>query len=122
MNRKHFLDNIRWVTVLLVLLYHVVYFYNNKGVFGGIGGWVDDPKAQPQDVVMYLLYPWFMMLLFLVAGISSRYALGKITPADCLHPRRSCPLYGMCFLRHRPAVVYSGAVGVLLAADYYRRH
>ena len=33
MNRKHFLDNIRWVTVLLVLLYHVVYFYNNKGVF-----------------------------------------------------------------------------------------
>ena len=77
MTRKHFLDNIRWVTVLLVLLYHVVYFYNNKGVFGGIGGWVDDPKAQPQDVVMYLLYPWFMMLLFLVAGISSRYALQK---------------------------------------------
>ena len=79
MNRKHFLDNIRWVTVLLVLLYHVVYFYNNKGVFGGIGGWVDDPKAQPQDAIMYILYPWFMMLLFLVAGISSRYALGKST-------------------------------------------
>ena len=77
MNRKHFLDNIRWVTVLLVLLYHVVYFYNNKGVFGGIGGWVDDPKAQPQDVIMYILYPWFMMLLFLVAGISSRYAIQK---------------------------------------------
>ena len=77
MNRKHFLDNIRWVTVLLVLLYHVVYFYNNKGVFGGIGGWVDDPKAQPQDAIMYILYPWFMMLLFLVAGISSRYALQK---------------------------------------------
>ena len=79
MNRKHFLDNIRWVTVLLVLLYHVIYFYNNKGVFGGIGGWVDNPKAQPQDVVMYILYPWFMMLLFLVAGISSRYALQKST-------------------------------------------
>ncbi len=79
MNRKHFLDNIRWVTVLLVLLYHVVYFYNNKGVFGGIGGWVDDPKAQPQDVIMYLLYPWFMMLLFLVAGISSRYALHPVS-------------------------------------------
>ena len=79
MTRKHFLDNIRWMTVLLVLLYHVVYFYNNKGVFGGIGGWVDDPKAQPQDVVMYLLYPWFMMLLFLVAGISSRYALHPVS-------------------------------------------
>lgn len=75
MERKHFLDNIRWVTVLLVLFYHVIYFYNNKGVFGGIGGFVDDPMKQPQDVVMYILYPWFMMLLFLVAGISSRYAL-----------------------------------------------
>ena len=87
MTRKHFLDNIRWTTVLLVLLYHVVYFYNNKGVFGGIGGWVDDPKAQPQDVVMYFLYPWFMMLLFLVAGISSRFALGKITPGQWFKKR-----------------------------------
>ena len=77
MERKHFLDNIRWVTVLLVLFYHVIYFYNNKGVFGGIGGFVDDPMKQPQDIVMYILYPWFMMLLFLVAGISSRYALDK---------------------------------------------
>lgn len=75
--RKHWIDNLRWVTVLLVLLYHVIYFYNNKGVFGGIGGFVEDPVKQPQDVVMYILYPWFMMLLFLVAGISSRYALGK---------------------------------------------
>ena len=51
--RKHWLDNLRWVTVLLVLFYHVVYFYNNKGVFGGIGGFGDGP--QYQDVVMYNL-------------------------------------------------------------------
>ena len=87
MTRKHFLDNIRWVTVLLVLLYHVVYFYNNKGVFGGIGGWVDDPKAQPQDAIMYILYPWFMMLLFLVAGISSRYALHRLTKGQWFKKR-----------------------------------
>ena len=77
MERKHWIDNLRWFTVLLVLFYHVIYFYNNKGVFGGIGGFVDDPMKQPQDVVMYILYPWFMMLLFLVAGISSRYALTR---------------------------------------------
>lgn len=71
--RKHWLDNLRWVTVLLVLLYHVFYFYNNKGVFGGIGGFGDGP--QYQDVVMYILYPWFMPLLFLLAGISAYYAL-----------------------------------------------
>ena len=78
MERKHFLDNIRWVTVLLVLFYHVIYFYNNKGVFGGIGGFGDYPECpQYQDIVMYILYPWFMPILFMLAGISSRYALEK---------------------------------------------
>lgn len=73
MMRKHWIDNLRWVTVLLVLLYHVIYFYNNKGVFGGVGGFGNGP--QYQDVLMYILYPWFMPLLFLLAGISSRYSL-----------------------------------------------
>ena len=71
--RKHWIDNLRWATVLSVLLYHVIYFFNNKGVFGGIGGFDDGP--QYQDVVMYILYPWFMPLLFLLAGVSARYAL-----------------------------------------------
>jgi surface polysaccharide O-acyltransferase-like enzyme len=72
------MDNLRWVTVLLVLFYHVIYFYNNKGVFGGIGGFGTYPECpQYQDVVMYILYPWFMPLLFILAGISARYALEK---------------------------------------------
>ena len=75
MERKHWIDNLRWVTVLLVLLYHVIYFYNNKGVFGGVGGFGDGP--QYQDVLMYILYPWFMPLLFLLAGVGARYALGR---------------------------------------------
>ena len=85
--RKHWLDNLRWVTVVLVLVYHVFYFFNNKGVFGGIGGFVDDPMRQPQDAVMYVLYPWFMMLLFLVAGISARYALEKQSTKEFLKSR-----------------------------------
>jgi len=84
MERKHFLDNIRWVTVLLVLFYHVIYFYNAKGVFGGIGGFYED---QPWDAIMSLLYPWFMMLLFLVAGISSRYSLGKLSHREFIKSR-----------------------------------
>ena len=83
--RKHWLDNLRWVTVLLVLLYHVIYFYNNKGVFGGIGGFGDGP--QYQDVMMYILYPWFMPLLFLLAGISARYALEKYPAKDWFKAR-----------------------------------
>ena len=86
--RKHWIDNLRWVTVLLVLLYHVFYFYNNKGVFGGIGGFGEYPACpQYQDVVMYILYPWFMPLLFILAGISSRYALQKQPARDWFRTR-----------------------------------
>ena len=83
--RKHWIDNLRWVTVLLVLFYHVIYFYNNKGVFGGIGGFGDGP--QYQDVVMYILYPWFMPLLFILAGISARYALEKKSAGEWFRAR-----------------------------------
>ena len=86
--RKHWIDNLRWVTVLLVLLYHVVYFYNNKGVFGGVGGFGDYPaNKQYQDVLMYILYPWFMPLLFLLAGISSRYSLEKVSAGQWFKSR-----------------------------------
>ena len=71
-NRYYFLDNLRWVTVCLVLFYHVFYNYNAVGVFGGVGGFA---PHQWQDVVCTLLNPWFMTLLFVVAGASSRYAL-----------------------------------------------
>lgn len=74
--RKYFLDNIRWATVILVLVYHVFYLYNSVGVFGGIGGF---SEVQYQDGFLCFVYPWFMALLFLIAGISSRYALQKRT-------------------------------------------
>ena len=86
--RKHWIDNLRWVTVLLVLLYHVIYFYNNKGVFGGIGGFGPYPECpQYQDVVMYILYPFFMPLLFILAGVSARYALEKHSAGEWFRAR-----------------------------------
>lgn len=86
--RKHWIDNLRWVTVLLVLFYHVIYFYNNKGVFGGIGGFGPYPEhPQYQDVVMYILYPFFMPLLFILAGISARYALQKYSAKEWFKAR-----------------------------------
>ncbi|MBR1845210.1 MAG: acyltransferase family protein, partial [Oscillospiraceae bacterium] len=74
--RRTYLDNIRWGTVLLVLFYHVLYVFNASGVPGSIGSFTD---VQYQDAPMYFVYPWFMVLLFAVAGISSRYALEKLS-------------------------------------------
>lgn len=72
--RKAYLDNIRWFTVLLVLIYHVCYMFNGVGILGGI----PQAKSLPAfDTIAAVLYPWFMVLLFVVAGISARYALQK---------------------------------------------
>lgn len=71
--RKHYIDNIRWATVALVILYHVVYIFNSVGVIRNI-----DMKGIPQmDALLYFVYPWFMVLLFVVAGISARYSLER---------------------------------------------
>lgn len=74
--RKHYIDNIRWTTVILVLIYHVFYMFNHAGVFGGIKPL---EGAEGADVLLYFVYPWFMALLFLLAGMSARYALSKRT-------------------------------------------
>ena len=82
--RYHYLDNIRWVTVLLVMFFHVFYYFNAYCMGSGIGGFSD---YQPQDAVLYLLYPWLMPLLFVVAGMSSRYALQRKSASEYLRTR-----------------------------------
>lgn len=36
--RRHYLDNLRWAAVVLVLLYHVCYLFNGVGIPGGLPG------------------------------------------------------------------------------------
>lgn len=81
--RRHYLDNIRFITVLSVVLYHVFYVYNHCGVLGGIG-----PLGTPYaDILLYVLYPWFMLLLFVVSGMSARYCLEKCTVRDFIRAK-----------------------------------
>ena len=68
--RKYYLDNIRWITVVTVVVYHVFYMYNAEGILGGLGK-ITSVSTQPYDIFLYLVYPWFMPVLFLVSGISS---------------------------------------------------
>lgn len=83
--RKRYLDNIRWGTVLLVVVYHVCYLFNGVGVPGGIPGAESIPAL---DTFASAVYPWFMVLLFAAAGMSARYALEKRTPGEFLRERR----------------------------------
>lgn len=69
--RRNDLDNIRSMTIVLVVIYHVIYIFNSAGVVSNI-----PVKGIPVlDGICYFLYPWFMCLLFLVSGISARYSL-----------------------------------------------
>ncbi len=84
--RKYYLDNIRWITVVIVVIYHVFYMYNAEGVLGGLGK-ITSLSVQPYDIFLYLVYPWFMPVLFLVAGISSRLFLEKHTDREFVKSR-----------------------------------
>ena len=72
--RKIYLDNVRWITVVLVVIYHVIFMYNGIVSFSVIGPFKD---VQYQDAFMYIVYPWFMLLLFVVSGMCARFSIVK---------------------------------------------
>jgi hypothetical protein len=72
-SRKFYIDNIRSVTVVIVIIYHVIYLFNSVGVPKTIG--IDGIPVF--DIFCYPVYPWFMTIMFLLAGMSAKYALQK---------------------------------------------
>lgn len=77
--RKNYLDNIRWITILIVVVYHVFYYYNNLGTTPMFEGLHETTGVTFSAVFQYAVYQWFMVLLFIVSGICARYTLEKKT-------------------------------------------
>lgn len=82
--RKTYIDNIRWITVVLVVVYHVIYIFNGVTKYGVIGPF---SEKQPQDVYQYIVYPWFMLLLFVVSGMAARFELARRTTKEFIRIR-----------------------------------
>ena len=82
--RKTYIDNIRWITVVLVVIYHVIYIFNGVETAGVIGPF---SAVQYQDVYQYIVYPWFMLLLFVVSGMCARFYLASHTQKEFLKTR-----------------------------------
>ena len=59
--RKHYLDNTRWATVILVVIYLVLYMYNAEGIAGGLGK-ITDLEVQYYDLFLNTVYPWLMLV------------------------------------------------------------
>ena len=73
--RKYYMDNIRWIIILLLVPYHAAMAWNVWGEPNYI--YFESNKIISTIVVFFS--PYFMPLMFLIAGISTRFALQKRT-------------------------------------------
>ena len=93
-NRKNFLDNIRWITILVVVFFHIFFYYNNIGVTPMFRGLADNssvkgvaPTITFAGIYQYAVYQWFMLLLFIISGICARFSLENKTKKQFLKDR-----------------------------------
>ena len=73
--RKHYIDNLRNLIILLLFPVHTFMIWNDFGSRFYI--WQGENKILSTLIV--LVNPWFMPILFVLAGMSARYALEKRT-------------------------------------------
>ncbi len=81
--RKYYLDNLRLLSIILLFPVHTFMIYNNFGSKFYI--WNGDNNLLSTMIVM--VNPWFMPLLFVVAGMCARYALKKRTKREFITER-----------------------------------
>ncbi|SDN84736.1 acyltransferase family protein [Acetanaerobacterium elongatum] len=80
--RKYYIDNLRTLCILLLFPYHTFMVYNTFESF-----YVHGPKIQPLSDFVYICWPFFMPLMFALAGISSRYALQRRSAREYVKER-----------------------------------
>ncbi len=71
--RRHYIDNLRWFCILMLFPYHAAMIFN----VWGENFYIFSKPEKPIAAFIIATYPWFMPLLFVLAGISSFYALQK---------------------------------------------
>ena len=81
--RRHFIDNLRWMCILLLFPYHAAMIFNCWGE----GFYVRCAPNEPISAVIIASYTWFMPLLFALAGASSRFAMEKRTTREYILER-----------------------------------
>lgn len=69
--RKYYIDNIRVICIMLLFPYHTFMIYNSWGE----SFYVYNTPITSFTLFNIMVYPWWMTLLFALAGISSAYAL-----------------------------------------------
>lgn len=81
--RKHYIDNLRWIILLILIPYHTSQAWNTWGEPNYI--FIEGNRLISSIIVFFS--PYFMPLLFVLAGISTKYALQKRTYKEYLGER-----------------------------------
>jgi surface polysaccharide O-acyltransferase-like enzyme len=92
-NRKHYLDNLRSIAILMLFPYHTFMIYNNWGELFYVNG----PGLKAPSVFLSINWIWMMPLLFSIAGVSSRYALERRSVGEYAKNRVSKLLVPLIF-------------------------
>ena len=80
--RKWYIDNLRFLAVLLLFPYHTCMIYNNFESF-----YIHGEQIGVCSRFIMAAWPWIMPLLFTVAGTSAAYALKKRTAREYVQER-----------------------------------
>ena len=81
--RVHYIDNLRWLTVSLLILYHAAMAYNTWGE----PNYIFFKEVKIFAAFISFVSPWFMPLMFLLAGVSARYSIQKRGISDFIKER-----------------------------------
>lgn len=86
--RKHYLDNIKWTVQILVVLYHLFFMYASSEIsISSVYGQITKEPFVFGDICQYAVYPWFMTVLFIVSGITSKIYLDDHTDKEFVKSR-----------------------------------
>ncbi|SDN84701.1 acyltransferase family protein [Acetanaerobacterium elongatum] len=80
--RRHYIDNLRSLCILLLFPYHTCMVYNTWESF-----YVHGQNVEPLADFIIFSSPWFMPLMFVLAGISASLALEKRTAGQFIKER-----------------------------------
>lgn len=109
MERKYFIDNLRWMAILLLFPFHAAQIWSG-GEYSGF--YIYSHTSTALYVFSTAIYPWYMTFLFTIAGMSCRYALLKRTNKQFVVERTKKLLFPFFFglLVLVPVMTYTAEV------------
>jgi len=104
--RRYYIDNLRWMVIILLIPYHAAQAWNTWGEPNYI--FFEGNRLISSIIVFFS--PYIMPLLFLLAGMSTKFALDRRTPGQYVTERVKRLLIPLAFgtLVFMPVMTYIG--------------